>query len=200
MKKIAAREQIINEFINEGREVIDWTLFDSLFISTASAQNRLVFFQQTVGQVGHARTNMNNAGLLPAPEQFLIEEIWCTIVNTDGVRLQYDITNHDHPLNVFLAQGYWDFNVEPKTMYQGHLSENILPHEEYTYVTSAPTNVIVGHGGQYAKLYLREPIVLGSTRHFDLTATLTAPAAGDGFATSTTLMFWFLKGLKRRNR
>jgi len=199
MKKLSARDQIVNEFKNEGREVIDWTLYDSQLIATASAINRLVFFQNVIGTVGRQRTNMQNPGLLPSPEQFLVEEIWCSIVNSDGKRLIYDTTAHDHPLNVFLAQGHWDFQIEPKIMYQGHLSELIIPHEEYIYVTSAPSNVIVGHGGQYAKLYLQEPFIIGSARHFELTCSLLAPAAGDGFATTTTLMYWFLKGWKRRN-
>ena len=196
-----AKQRIINEFKGEGREVIDWTLYDSQYIATASAVNRLTFFQNTVGGVGRARTNMVNAGLMPSPEQFLVEEIYCLFVNDDGGALVYDKTNSVHPINVFLSQGFWDFTIEPAVKYQGHLSELVFPFEENSMQDdNTPDTIIFGEGHEYARLYLRKPFVLGSARHFELTCTLTAPAAGNGYAIDDTLMYWFLKGWKRRNK
>ena len=202
---LSVKNRIINEFRNEPREVIDWTLYDSLLLSTASAVNNLTFFQNTVGTVGRARTNMQNAGLLPSPEQMIIEEIWCFFVNSDGVAFQFDRDNNDTPINVFLSKGWWDFEVEPAIMYQGHLSELVTPAEEIVFDcltgdAAADQTLPFADTAIYAKLYLREPIVLGSTRHFELRTTLTTPAAGDGYSITTTLMYWFLKGQKRRNK
>lgn len=196
------RNDIIREFENEGMEVIDWTLYDSQFIATASGVNNLIFFQQTVGQVagGRQRTNMKNSGQLPAPENFLIEEIWFQFVNASGLALQFDATNHDHPVNVFIAKGFFDFKREPATFLEGHFTELFSQMGEQTFDAVAPASVVAGVNSVWGKLYLRKPIILGTARHFEMSAQLTAPAAGDGYSASDTLLYCYLRGRKRRNR
>lgn len=196
------KEKLIREFERERMEVIDWTLYDSHFIATASGANHLTFFQQTIGQVagGRERTNMKNAGVLPSPESFMVEEIWCGFVNKSGVALQYDGTAHDHPINVMIARGFWDFKREPSTFYEGHMTELFTPMSEQTWDAVAPASVVAGVNSVWAKLYLRKPIIIEANRHFQLTADVIAPAAGDGYATDDTLMYWYLRGRKRRNQ
>lgn len=195
----SVRQKIIDEFKDEAREVIDWTLYDSQLIATASARNDLIFFQNTIGGVGRPRTNMNNSGVLPAPESFLIMEIWTLFFNSDGVAFQGDNTAHDQPINVLCAQGYWSFHSEPKVMIEGSMNEMRTQEQEAVFCGKTPATEVQDLSALWKKFYLRRPIVVGTARHFRLEASLVAPAAGDGYATTTSLMYWFLRGLKRRN-
>ena len=67
---MAPKNFIANQAAKEGRENPDWILYDSLK-TTANVSNGLTFFQNTIGSVGKARTNMQNAGSLASPKTFL---------------------------------------------------------------------------------------------------------------------------------
>jgi len=195
----SVKDIIIDEFKEENREVIDWTLYDSQLIATASARNDLIFFQNTVGGVGRARTNMHNQGVLPSPESFLVTQIWCLFLNSSGLAFQGDNTAHDQPINVFISQGYWSFYSGEKMMVAGSLNEMRTQEQEAVFAGSPPDGEVHDISPKWRKFYLRKPIVIGSVRQFRLEASVVAPAAGDGYSASTSLMYWYLRGLKRRN-
>jgi len=199
------RRDILSEFQNEAYQTVDAVLYDSLFLATASAQNVLTFFQNTIGNVtgGRIRTNMKASGTLPSPQAMLVTEIGYKLLNTDGTSFYMGgnaTAPVAYPPNVIAAKGFWDFVVTPSTEYEGHLSQfreqvDFMNDGASTSLGTAP----FPNAMNTRVLKLKEPIVLLPNRSFSLNCTVTTPAAAAGYSTTASLMYWYLKGRIRRN-
>lgn len=192
-----------NQFNNEGRENLDWILYDSLF-TVASAAQTLTFFQNTVGGVGRGRTNMKNAGMLPSPQAMLVTEIGLRIMNNNGTPFFQHAAGAgaavNLPLDIMIATGFFDIIVEPRTEYEGHLMQFKQTTEQ---VIDTPAALATVQGSPSSvnlqSLKLKKPIVLGPNRAFSLRLTLTTPAASGGYVAANTLIYFIFKGILRRN-
>ncbi len=194
------KQRIRREFQKEKMEAIDWLLYDSFFNLTPAVVNRLEFFQQTTGQTagGRERTNMKNGGMMPFPESFLVTEMWCEFRNNDNLAFEYNQVSASFALNAIIARSWFNFRREPSTLYEGHLSEMFGQMYSRNLVTTAGTSK---QGSSYyvGKLKLRNPIVLRSNSFFVLELNIDAPAFADNFSAATKV-YWYLKGIKRRNK
>ncbi len=203
---MASLEQNIlsNQFNNEGRENLDWILYDSLY-TVASTNQTLTFFQNTIGGVGRSRTNMKNAGMLPSPQAMLITEISLRIFNSDGTSMWSSgvagmTAIVPNPIEIMIATGFFDIIVEPRTEYEGHLMQfrQAQEHVVDTAATGGAQAAVPG-AGNLQSIKLKKPIVIGSNRAFSLRCQLTTPAAGNGYSPAVTLIYFILKGILRRN-
>lgn len=196
------RQRLIQEFSKEGHEVIDWALYDSFDDLELGGNRSYEFFQQTVGQLpdGRFRTNMKNPGMLPFPESFLITEMWCEFRNPDGVCFGEEAASASG-LHEAFQNGWFNLKREPAIVYEGHLSElfgqwlgNIDAQPSVSTHLHGNMNSLVG------KIRLRNPIMIRSNAFFVLELNMSinlGPAFG---LSSDSLVYWWLKGLKRRNR
>lgn len=188
----------------EGFEDIRYTLFDTLKIGVGI--NTLNFFQQVVGVVGPANTNMKSSGMLPAGTSFLVTEMAIKIFNRNGAALFGNPAAVDvpYPINVIAALGSWKFKYEPNTAYEGHLLEFF----EFVNIQkdgAAAALAVAGlPEGDVTKIvrFGKLPQIIDSGRNFGVEVALTAPAAaGGGFDTvvaSGTVMQVQLMGVLRR--
>lgn len=192
-----------NQFNMEGRENLDWILYDSLF-TVANAAQTLTFFQNTVGAVSRARTNMKNAGMLPSPQAMLITEIMFRVMNSNGIPFSASGAGAgsavSNPIDIMVATGFFDIIVEPRTEYEGHLMQ-FRQTQEWMYETTAnllarQTNPTAGY---LQSLKLKKPIIIGPNRAFSLRLQVTTPTAGGGYSATNTLLYFALKGVLRRN-
>jgi hypothetical protein len=192
-----------NQFNNEGRENLDWILYDSLF-TVASATQTLTFFQNTVGGVGRGRTNMKNAGMLPSPQAMLVTEIGLRFMNNNGTCFFSHGAGAGAavqlPLDIMIATGFFDIIVEPRTEYEGHLMQFRQTSEQVLDTPAALATVQnTPMGMNLQSIKLKKPIVLGPNRAFSLRLTLTTPAAAGGYVAANTLVYFIFKGILRRN-
>lgn len=203
---MASLEQNIleNQFNNEGRENLDWILYDSLF-TVANVNQTLTFFQNTVGGVGRGRTNMKNAGMLPSPQAMLVTEISLRIFNNNGTSVWSSgvagmAAIVPNPLEIMIATGFFDIIVEPRTEYEGHLMQ-FRQAQEHVVDTAAVGGAQAGipGAGNLQSIKLKKPIVIGPNRAFSLRCQLTTPAAANGYVAANTLIYFIFKGVLRRN-
>lgn len=195
------KQRLKREFQKEQMEAIDWLLYDSFTDLTPSAVNRLEFFQQTTGQTpgGRSRTNMKNAGMMPFPESFLVTEMWCEFRNPTTIAFSLiQGSPANFALNAMISRSWFNFRREPSTLYEGHLSEIFGQAYSRQLTTTAGTSV-QGFSYFVGKLKLRNPIVLRSNAFFVLELNIDAPAFANGFLPETKV-YWYLKGIKRRNK
>jgi hypothetical protein len=191
---------IMNQFQAEGFETLDWILYDSL-LTTASATQNLTFFQNTIGTVGRARTNMKSAGVLPQPQAMLIHEISYKIFNQDGTAffMAGGAAPSVYPPNFINSRGFFDVVVSPSVEYEGHLMQ-FREQQDYVNDTAATLGVATMPGAMNLRtLKLKKPIVLLPQRSFSLNLTVTTPAAAQGYVAAQSLIMFFLKGVMRRN-
>ncbi len=196
------RQRLIREFSKEGHEIIDWLLYDSFDnLDLTGSPRTYEFFQQTVGQIaaGRFRTNMKNPGMLPFPESFLITEMWCEFINPDGAVFEVTGSVASGIQDAF-QRGWWNFKREPSSLYEGHLSEFYGQQMENSDLQPAVGPFLHGNmNSLVSKLKLRNPIMIRSNAFFVLELNLTIDNPGGGLS-ADTLIYWYLKGLKRRNK
>lgn len=189
----------------EGRSNIDWVLYDSLKMS-ASARQTLTFFQQTIGAVGIARTNMRNAGMLPSPQSMIVEGIGVEFFNLDGSPLLATADKATGAVTcavaAMAAQGGLSFNIDPATEYEAHLSDFF--NFPLVGMNNNGAADIVGFGGGFESTKrikrLNVPLLLDENRSFNVKIELTTPAAGNGFTAANTICMVKLYGSLRRNK
>jgi hypothetical protein len=106
----------------------------------------------------------------------------------------------EHPVNTMIAQGSFDYVLEPSTEYEGHMSQlrDSLDRVEDATATGLATAAIPGSFVSRS-LKLRKPIIVEPARAFSLRMTLTTPAAGGGYTANNTLIYWYLFGVLQRN-
>jgi len=196
---LSERELIEMELSAAKRENIDWGIYDSQPIISASAaitRNQLIFFQNSVGTVGSdkSRTNMKNAGMMPSPESLLVLEAVCEIRNRDGICFQLDPSGKTYPLNLISATGWFEIKREPSVFYEGHLIE-LFPQATAGGWLGASQDELKTMRGT---IRFKRPLILTTAVHFEITCTFDCPARLFGIS-SMTYMYWFLKGIKRRS-
>lgn len=193
---------ISNERSKERKGYVDWILYDAMKM-TAAASNTLTFFQNTIGSVGKARTNMQNAGSLPSPKTFAVQEICARVINPSGApfRLAGGASPTVLPLTTIFSTMFFEFRRDPATDYEGHGSQlfeapMFLNDDAETPIGSA----VIQDAILYKSIKLNTPILLDSNRAFSLNVQFTAPTdSTNGFTASETLIYFFLKGILRRN-
>lgn len=188
-----------NQLKNEGRVMIDWIFYDSL-LTTVSVNQNLTFFQNTIGTVGIARTNMKSAGQLPSPQTFIITELWFRMFNADGTSFLFagGAAPAVHPLNVIFNQMTWNIKVEPSIEYEGH-GNQIWTQEDYLNDSGALLGVSNYPNNPWKSVKFKAPIPLIANRAFSVNVNLTAPAAAGGYTAANSKLYCFIKGLLRRN-
>lgn len=185
----------------ENMETIDWILYDSLYM-TASATQTLTFFQNTVGSVGRSRTNMKNAGSLPDPQTFFVEEIGVKLYNDDGTAfvLSKPATEVIYPPNIIFANMFFDFVVDPNVVFEGH---GMQFREQQDAVNDGAATTLTQGALQTAMnlrvMKLKKPIMILPQRSFSVQMTVTTGAAAGGFVAAHTRLSVWLKGQKNRN-
>lgn len=187
----------------EGREYLDWVLYDSL-LTTVSITQTLRFFQNTIGGVGRNRTNMKGAGILPSPQSFLIKKIAVAVFNLDGTSFKTAGAGAgaaiEYPLNQLLNRAYFDLLVDPSTDYEGHVSQMYEQVDRVNDSTAALlTQAVISGAYKFKSIALKYPIIIRSQRSFGLDMTLTAPAAAGGYTAANSVIYWYLIGELRRN-
>lgn len=198
------RQLLQNQVANEGRENLDWVLYDSLFTTAASTTMTLTFFQNTIGGVGRARTNMKNAGMLPAPQSFFVTEIGMLIYNNNGTSFwQVGLGAGAaviFPPNVMVANGFFDLILDPATQYEGHCTHMWeMVHQNMDAPASLLSSGAIQPYALHRAIKFKKPIIIAPNRAFSLQMTLTTPAAAGGYVVANTLIQWYLKGVLRRN-
>ena len=198
------KQLLQNQAAAEGRENLDWILYDSL-LTTAGATQQLTFFQNTVGGVGRERTNLKNAGMLPAPQSFFITKLCCKIFNLSGNSFFTAGAGAgaatEYPLNAFFSQGHFDFVLDPRTEYEGHMMQLNEQINRVNDSTAALLTAAALPGSfTYSTLSFNKPIIVAANRAFSLRMTVTTPAVGGGYLAADTVIMWFLKGVLRRNQ
>jgi len=179
-----------------GKEWINWELYDSM-LTTVSITQELIFFQNTVGGVGRARTNMKQSGQVPSPWTFLVTSLAFEMYNLSGTMLQ--TTASVNPLSVIVSQGHFDFNVDPNIMYEGTLASLMNMNVEQTLTDSGAATTDIG-SMYFRPLKLGFPIFLDANCSFNLKMTVTTPAAAGGYSATDTILKWRLLGMMKRNR
>lgn len=190
-----------NNTKGEQRELMDWMLYDSYLLATASANQTITLFQNTVGGVGIARTNMQSAGMLPSPKSFIITGISMFLLNSDGTPFFFagGAGPSVHPANVIFNQMTWKLKVDPSTDYEGHGSE-FWDSPDYMNDTVAVLGVApVSPMKKWKTINFKAPVLLAANRSFNVEVNLTTPAAGTGYSITKTLLYCKLNGLLRRN-
>lgn len=198
MKPNYTKQLLQNTVSGEGREMIDWILYDSLPI-TASAVNSLVFFQNTIGGVTRNRTNMKSAGMLPSPQSFAVTEISFHVNNVLPAFGAGGAAPTELPDNAIFKLFTWDFLLDPSRDYEGYGYEF---HHPVEYWNDTATTLCINTFPLVPEKTKKfdVPILIPTARAFSVVATFTAPAtAVGGFVTATSLMFCHLKGYLRRN-
>jgi hypothetical protein len=194
------KQMLANQLKGEGRENLDWILYDSL-LTTASATQQLIFFQNALGTVGKARTNMQQAGQLPNPKTMFVTEIGCKVVNLNGTPLFFagGAGPTIHFSNVLFNSMFFELRLDPATLYEGHGTE-FWDQINYMNDTAATLGVAALPANNNLKtIKLKKPIIIPSTRSFSLVAQLTTPAAAVGYTAANTAIYFYLKGVMRRN-
>jgi hypothetical protein len=200
MKGSNEKRMLERQMQGEGRENIDWMIYDSL-LTTAGATQQLIFFQNALGTVGKVRTNMQQAGQLPNPKTMFVTEIACKIVNLTGAPVFFSggAAPTIHPFNVIFNSMFFEVRLDPATLYEGH---GIDFFDQINYmndtaavlgVSTSPTN------NTLRSIKLKKPIIIPSTRSFSLVAQITTPAAAQGYLAANTAIYFQLKGVMRRN-
>lgn len=202
MNQDFVKNMLKNAVGGENREQIDWIFYDSLTM-TASVTQELVFFQQSIGTVGRARTNMKTPGMLPSPQSFVATEIGMVVDYTAACDLYVQETStgwEKHPLTALFDQLYWDFNLSPSRKYEGTGFQFWkTPTYLFNGAALAPGGTDWTPKNPYKSLLFEVPITIPSKRSFDVTVHCTLPADKLGFVAATNLLYVYLRGYLRRN-
>jgi len=201
MNQNSVKSILANNMKGEQRELMDWILYDSILLATASANQTVTLFQNTVGSVGIARTNMSSAGMLPSPQSFLVTGITMFILNSDGTPFFFagGAGPSVHPANAIFNQMTWKLRVDPSTDYSGHGFE-FWDAPDYMNDTVAVLGVApVSPMKKWKQVKFKAPVLLAANRSFSLEANFTTPAAGTGYSITKTLLYCQFTGLLRRN-
>lgn len=188
--------------VKEGFEVVQNVLYDAL--NMVAGIQTLTFFQQVKGTAGISKTNMNQAGLLPAGTSFIVKAIRMAIYNINGNALfGTALPATTHPINFIIGTGSWKFKYEPSQLYEGHLTEFFEPISFFRDGTAAAGLAVSCLGGKLRDLILKTPIIIDSGRAFGVEVVLTCPAdTVGGFsvtaATGTLLQCQLLGFLRRK--
>lgn len=199
-----AKSLVLNNRAKEGEEVLDWMLYDSLF-TTANTAQQLIFFQNTLGAVGRNRTNMKNAGMLPSPQKFVVNQIMFKFFNVTGASFTATSAGAGaaviYPINAMISRANFDVVLEPATVYEGHLSSM---YEQLNYLMDAPASLLgtalSPTAFYYKTLKLRYPIIIDSNRSFAVRLNITTPAEAGGYTAANTLIMVYMMGDMLRNR
>lgn len=191
---------IKDQLEKEGRRSVDWILYDSNYTKANETQT-IRFFQNTIGSSGQYRTNMKTQGMLNAPQSMVVKELGCFALNTDGK--PFIVTANSASaiaLNALFSKLYFDFRIEPQSMYEGAGFEfyNAVNTVRDGATTSLGTNVFPVTQN-FKTIKLMQPIIIAPNRNFSVNITLTAPVEGDGYTASNTLIYFYLKGLMYGN-
>lgn len=192
----AVKGLIKQQLEKEGRRSVDWILYDSMF-TTASATQTLRFFQNTIGSAGQYRTNMKTQGMLNAPQSMVVREIGCYATNADGKPFSVTANSANAiALNALFSKLYFDFRIEPQSMYEGVGFEffNAVNTVQDGATTSLGTNVFPVTQ-PFKTIKLMQPIIIPANRNFSVNLTLTTPAEGGGYTAANTLIYFYFKGL-----
>jgi hypothetical protein len=201
MNQNIVKNILANNQKGEQRELMDWMLYDSILLATASANQTVTLFQNTVGSVGIARTNMKSAGMLPSPQSFIVTGITLFILNSDGTPFFFagGAAPTVHPANVIFNQLTWKLRVDPSTDYEGAGFEfwDPIDYQNDTGTTLGVASSLTTK--KWKEVKFKAPILLAANRAFSLEANFTTPAAATGYSITKTLLYAKLTGLLRRN-
>jgi hypothetical protein len=97
-----------------------------------------------------------------------------------------------------MAQAHFDFRLEPSTDYEGH---GLQVWEQMDYINDSGALLAVAGSPMlnYKPIKFKAPILIPPTRNFNVSLTLTTPAAAQGYVAATSKVYCYLKGLLRRN-
>lgn len=197
MNQNYAKSLLMNTVKGEGREMVDWIFYDSLFM-TASATQTLTFFQNTIGSVGRARTNMKSAGMLPSPQSFAVTELGFHTTSVLPIFMSGGAAPAEHPENALYKAFTWDFILEPSRDYEGYGHEFWHPLSYLNDTAAALAQTIVPATPQKCRKF-DVPILIPTNRAFSVVASFTLGADAGGFVAATSKLFCYIKGYLRRN-
>jgi hypothetical protein len=188
-----------NKMSNQGSEEIDWRYYDSQLMAASSTQT-LSFFQNSIGSVGKARTNMQTGGTLPAGKGLAVTQMDFHVINSDGT--PFFFAGGAAPTidfrNTLFAQMYFEFKLDQSTMYEGHGTDIFEP---LCYMNDTGTTLGVTatpSSFQYKPVKFKTPLMIPAVRNFSVNVTCTTPAAAKGFSITTTFLYITISGLVYR--
>lgn len=191
-------QQFIQRLYNEGYTPKNKVLYDSLF-TTANTRQTLTYFQNTIGGVTRVRTNMGQAGQIPAGSYMFVQSIECQIFNTSGAAFFTIATGAstavEYPVNAMIAKGHFDIVLGSDTIYEGHMSqmEGAVNRMEDAPASKLGSAVIKGFS--FRSIDFTNPLVIMAGKSFKLVLELTTPAAAGGYVANDTLIYWYLNGV-----
>lgn len=163
-------------------EALKWSLYDTLAYA-AAGQSQLQFFQVPKGQSGKtfAQTNMTAAGLLPAPQSFLIQTIELfffpgEVISTYGPAAASSFVNDTYKffsqpawLELYIgSKAYLDEAPLLKFPPKNGLSGFSALSDTTTAAASGQSQIGYASGG--GQVYeLNPPILLVPTQNFNVT-------------------------------
>lgn len=192
-------------------EAVRQTLYDSATY-VAAGQTSLTFFQLPVGQGGKTKadTNMESAGSLPNPKQFLVQSIEIHVFPSaaiENMAATVDTgTAFVKDMSTILTGGYLDFFIGSKSYLTEAPLMKFPPKTKLDGWAAASDTTTAGAGRAYRHeyaagagrpYYLQPEILLVSTQNFNV--TLNWPAALALTGTNTAKIFITLDGILYRN-
>lgn len=193
---------VFNEFFKEGTEFVQWTLYDSVLTTAATAQNQ-VFFQNTIGSVTISRTNMQSAGQLPKPKSFLVTDMCIKLVNIDGASFEFEGagTPTIYPPNAIFSRMTGIFFIDPSRKFEWAQPQYNTQIDIFNDGAATPIGSHTLRQGPVNQVIpLKIPLILGANRAFNVELNFTTPAAAGGYTAANTLLYIFLGGYLKRNK